>query len=171
VGERRRRLLVSASLYKRRRPSISAGMATFREMVRELLSFRRSSSLDRWAASAHRFRREAELRGAQLLADHMSREQRIEYETRGYFHVTGSDTGKCYRIQRGYQMNVEELDERGRRVCSLCFMPEGCLPLGDLLLAQKMALELFEADALRVANQSPTWNAIAEERVPLVRRY
>jgi hypothetical protein len=68
-------------------------------------------------------------------------------------------------------MNVEELDERGRRVRSLCFMPEGCLPLGDLLLAQKIALELFEADALRVANQSPTWNAIAEERVPFVRRY
>jgi hypothetical protein len=145
-------------------------MATFREMVRELLSFRRSRSLERWVASAHRFRREAELRGAQLLADHLSREQRTEYERRGYFHVTGSDTGKRYRIQSGYQMNVEELDGRGRRVRSLCFMPEGCLPLGDLLLAQKIALELFEADALRIANQSPVWDPFEEEGLPFVRR-
>ena len=130
-------------------------MAAFREIVRELLSFRRSRSLDRWVASAHRFRWDAEQRGAQLLADHLSREQRIEYERRGYFHVTGNDTGKRYRIQRGYQLNVEELDERGRRVRSLCFMPEGRVPLGDLLLAQKMALELFEADALRIAHKYP----------------
>jgi len=68
-------------------------------------------------------------------------------------------------------MNVEELDERGHRVRSLCFMPEGRLPLGDLLLAQKMALELFEVDALRVANQAPLWDPIAEEGLPFVRRY
>src|ERR1700682_1720715 len=123
-----------------------SAMATFREIVRELLSPRslRESSLIV-------ARREAELRGAQLLSDHLSQEQRIEYETRGYFHVTGSDTGKRYRVQRGFQMNVEELDERGRRVRLLCFVPEGHLPLGDMLLAQKMALELFEVDALRVA--------------------
>jgi len=46
------------------------------------------------------------------------------------------------------------LTKRGHRVRSLCFMPEGRLPLGDLLLAQKMALELFEVDALRVAKPS-----------------
>jgi hypothetical protein len=141
-------------------------MATFREIVRELLSPRslRESSL----IVSHR---EAELRGAQLLSDHLSQEQRIEYETRGYFHVTGSDTGKRYRVQRGFQMNVEELDERGRRVRLLCFMPEGLLPLGDMLLAQKMALELFEADALRVANQCQLWDPFVEEGLPFVRRY
>ena len=132
--------------------------------MRDFLSFgsrgARDLSADHLIASARRSRREAELRGAQLLSDHLSREQRSEYERRGYFHVTGSDTGKRYRIQHGQQMNIEELDERGRRVRVLCFMPEGRVPLGDVLLAQKMALELFEADALRVANQSPLWDAI-----------
>jgi hypothetical protein len=84
----------------------------------------------------------------------LSREQRIDYETRGYFHVTGGDTGKRYRIQRGHLMNVEQLDKRGHRVRLLCFMPEGRVPLGDVLLAQKLALELFEAEALRIANKT-----------------
>ena len=33
-----------------------------------------------------------------------------------------------------------------------CFHPADALPLGDVLLAQKTALELFEYDALRIAN-------------------
>jgi hypothetical protein len=147
-------------------------MATFRDIVRGLFSFgpqgAHNLSVSRLIAPAHRSRREVELRGARLLSDHLSREQRSEYERRGYFHVTGSDTGKRYRIQHGYQMNVEELDERCRRVRVLCFAPEGRVPLGDLLLAQKMALELFETDALRVANHSPLWG---EEGLPFVRRY
>ncbi len=32
-------------------------------------------------------------------------------------------------------------------------MPEGDLVLGDMLLAQKLALELFESDTLNVANK------------------
>lgn len=132
-------------------------MATFRDIVRDFLSFgsrgARDLSADRSIGFAYRSRREAELRGAQLLSDHLTLEQRNEYERRGYFHVTGSDTGKRYRIQHGQQMNIEELDERGRRVRVLCFMPEGRVPLGDVLLAQKVALELFEADALRVCPQ------------------
>ena len=59
---------------------------------------------------------------------------------------------------------------RGRRVRVLCFMPEGRVPLGDVLLAQKVALELFEADALRVANRSTLW-AASEDGLPIVRRY
>ena len=35
----------------------------------------------------------------------------------------------------------------------LCFMPEGGLVVGDMMLAQKLALELFESDALEVANK------------------
>ena len=148
-------------------------MATFRDIVRDFLSFGSSArdlSADHLIAPARRSRREAELRGAQLLSDHLSREQRNEYERRGYFHVTGSDTGKRYRIQHGQQMNIEELDEHGRRVRVLCFMPEGRVPLGDVLLAQKVALELFEADALKVANQSPLW-AASQGGLPIVRRY
>ncbi len=53
-------------------------------------------------------------------------------------------------------MNVEELDRNGRRVCLLCFVPKGELALGDIMLAQKLALELFEPQALAVANIIPT---------------
>ena len=53
-------------------------------------------------------------------------------------------------------MNVEQLDKNGKRVCLLCFVPEGPLVLGDVMLAQKLALELFEPQALAVANIIPT---------------
>jgi hypothetical protein len=50
-------------------------------------------------------------------------------------------------------MNVDELDETGRRTARWCFGPEGDLPLGDIMLAQKLALELDEQGALAVANR------------------
>ena len=50
-------------------------------------------------------------------------------------------------------MNIEQLDRNGRRVCGWCFFPQGSLVSGDVMLAQKAALELFEADALRIANR------------------
>jgi hypothetical protein len=69
--------------------------------------------------------------------------------------VTGGDTGKRYRIRRGYQMNVEQLDGNGKLSHVLCFMPEGHLAEGDVVLAQKLALELFESEALKIANRIP----------------
>jgi hypothetical protein len=50
-------------------------------------------------------------------------------------------------------MNIEELDERGSRVAVWCFLPEGRLALGDIMLAQKIALETNERAALAVANR------------------
>ena len=38
-------------------------------------------------------------------------------------------------------------------MCVLCFAPEGGLVVGDVMLAQKLALELFESDTLKVANR------------------
>jgi hypothetical protein len=49
-------------------------------------------------------------------------------------------------------MNVHRLDKRGRPLCVLCFMPKGNLAVGDVMLAQKLALELFESQTLEVAN-------------------
>lgn len=50
-------------------------------------------------------------------------------------------------------MNIEQLDAKGNRVCGWCFLPVGALVTGDCMLAQKTALELFEAEALKVANR------------------
>jgi hypothetical protein len=105
-------------------------------------------------------RSDAERRSLRLLLDALSPIQRAQYQTETYFDVTGGQTGRRYRIRSGRQMNVEELDAQGRRVWFLCFVPRDHLPTGDILLAQKFALELFEMDALSVAVRAPAWSAI-----------
>jgi hypothetical protein len=109
-------------------------------------------------------------RGIQFLAQNLSPAQRQQYERHGYFDVCGGATGKRYRIHHGHQMNVEELDQDGRRNRLLCFVPRGGLPVGDIMLAQKIALELFESDAISVANRSLAWDHI-EEEMRLRRRF
>jgi hypothetical protein len=47
-------------------------------------------------------------------------------------------------------------------VCVLCFVPEGHLPVGDVMLAQKLALESFEVEAIKVANMAPPAHENAE---------
>jgi hypothetical protein len=98
---------------------------------------------------------EAHARGMRLLKQNLSRFQRDQYERCGYFEVVGGATGRNYRIRNGSQMNVELLDRKGRPVRLLCFVPEGELVVGDVMLAQKLALELFEMDTLKVANKFP----------------
>ncbi len=115
--------------------------------------------------------KEAQERGTQLLTGNLSPAQREEYETRGYFEVIGGDTGQRYRIRQGHQMNVELLDKNGRQTRRLCFMPEGHLPVSDVMLAQKLALELFESEALRVANQIPAGDYMLETEMRFARRY
>jgi hypothetical protein len=95
----------------------------------------------------------AQERGIRLLMENLSAAQRKQYEKYGYFDVTGGKSGKRYRIRHGRQMNIEQLDRNGRRVCGWCFFPQGSLVAGDIMLAQKAALELFEPDALRIANR------------------
>jgi hypothetical protein len=95
----------------------------------------------------------AQERGIRLLMENLSAAQRKQYDKYGYFDVTGGKTGKRYRIRHGRQMNIEQLDRNGRRVCGWCFFPQGSLVAGDIMLAQKAALELFEPDALRIANR------------------
>jgi hypothetical protein len=96
----------------------------------------------------------AHARGIQLLLENLSPNQRAQYEYCRYFDVVGGHTGRLYRISTGTQMNVRRLDKKGRAICVLCFAPEGSLVVGDVMLAQKLALELFESDALKIANRS-----------------
>jgi hypothetical protein len=95
----------------------------------------------------------SELRATRLLKVHLTPEQRSQLDRHGYFDVIGGSTGRCYRIARGRVMNVHVIDEERSWMRCLCFEPRGRLPLGDVMLAQKMALELFEDDALRIANR------------------
>ena len=99
------------------------------------------------------FSTEAEARGLRLLRENFSPTQREQQERYGYFDVLGVDTGRRYRIKNGLQLNVELLDNKGRTKAVLCFMPEGNLVAGDVMLAQKLALELLESDTLKIANK------------------
>lgn len=97
--------------------------------------------------------KDAKERGLKLLRENLTAEQRDQYERHRYFDVMGGKSGKRYRIWHGHQMNIEQLDKNGKHVCGWCFVPQGRLVAGDVMLAQKVALELFEAEALRIANR------------------
>ena len=90
------------------------------------------------------YRRAAEKRGLVLLKQWLSPAQLAQYENHGYFELTGGESGKRYRIRPTHQMNVDELNERGVRTE---------LPIGDVMLAQKIALENDEQAALALANR------------------
>lgn len=95
--------------------------------------------------------REPERRSLKLLREWLSPAQREQFDTRGYFDVVGSHTGQCYRIRFGTATNINELDAMGRIVARWCFVPCECLPAGDVMLAQKIALEDDEQWALCLA--------------------
>jgi hypothetical protein len=97
--------------------------------------------------------KEAKERGLRLLKENLTPVQREQYDRHRYFDVVGGKSGRRYRIWHGHQMNIEQLDKSGKHICGWCFMPQGRLVAGDVMLAQKVALELFENEALRIANR------------------
>ena len=93
-----------------------------------------------------------EQRGLNLLRGWLSQEQRAQYDAHGYFEVTGCHTGKRYRIRHGNGANIIELDDAAMPITGWCFVPRGPLVAGDVMLAQKIALETDERGTLAVAN-------------------
>ena len=79
--------------------------------------------------------------------------QREQFREHECFEVRGGTTGKRYSIRRATSLNVEELNESGATVASWCFLPDGYLPIEDVMLAQKISLELYEDDALSIARR------------------
>jgi hypothetical protein len=96
---------------------------------------------------------DCEARGLKLLREWLSPEQLAQFNANSYFDVIGCDSGKRYRIRYGSSMNIEELDDRGRPRACYCFLPDLHLVPGDILLAQKIALEANEVAALAIANK------------------
>jgi hypothetical protein len=125
------------------------------DLLRQIITDERGQEMPalrlRWPAGTLK----AQARGMRLLQENLSSSQRAQYERFGFFDVIGGETGRCYRLKYGSQMNIEQLDKKGRPVCALCFAPEGDLVAGDVMLAQKLALELFERETLKIANRSP----------------
>ena len=96
---------------------------------------------------------ERETRGLELLKEWLSPEQFAQYAAKSYFEVTGCHSGKRYRISHGTSMNIRELDGAGCPCVGWCFAPKGYLVAGDVMLAQKIALETDERGALNVAHK------------------
>jgi hypothetical protein len=94
-------------------------------------------------------------RAKRLLREWLSAHQNEQLDRLGYFEVVGSMTGTRYRIARGITANILELNDHGEPIRGLCFAPAGGLEEGDVMLAQKIALETCEAHACAVANWFP----------------
>jgi hypothetical protein len=107
---------------------------------------------DSWSRRRIRARRPAEERGFALLQAWLEPEQAEQWASLRAFEVLGCDTGTRYRITCGTAMNVRQLDQIGRTVARWCFVPEGDLVTGDILLAQKIALETMERQVLKLGN-------------------
>lgn len=118
----------------------------------------------RWANAVRSWHRErhcteSELRGIKLLREWLSPVQLAQFDLYGYFDVVGCESGKTYRICYRNGTNVYELDRDARRKVGWCFVPVDTLVAGDVVLAQKIALETDERRALAVArNFMPSWH-------------
>jgi hypothetical protein len=104
---------------------------------------------------------DSEARGLRLLREWLSPVQLAQYDTHRYFDVIGCHSGKRYRIRHGTATNIHELDDAGDPTTGWCFVPRDYLVAGDVMLAQKVALETNERGALAVArNFAPRWSAL-----------
>lgn len=100
-------------------------------------------------------RRGAEQRAQALLNSHLSAEQYEQYQAHRSFVVIGCDSGHRYLIWDEPSINIDQLDPDGVCLKTWCFMPKGHLAQGDVLLAQKIALECFETEVLSIASGYP----------------
>src|SRR5882762_10066954 len=96
------------------------------------------------AVSSARPQQRKRVARTEALREWLSSEQRSQYDAHRYFEVIGSHTGKRYRIRHGTSTNIYELDEQGRPKVGWCFVPRDDLVAGDVMLAQKIALETDE---------------------------
>jgi hypothetical protein len=127
-------------------------------VVKLLLKLKRR--LADWLVRFHKVRklygthfRESDARAERLLRSWLSPAQLKQFDAERYFDVIGCDSGKRYRIHWGRTSNTYEIDDAGEPRTGWCFAPAGNLPPGDVVLAQKIALETFERRALALANR------------------
>lgn len=97
------------------------------------------------------------VRSMQLLNKWLSPLQRKQFKLTKNFDVTGGVTGKRYCIDGSERKpyNITEYDDAGKPIAKWCIVTNDFrLPLGDVLLMQKLSLEADECEALRIANKN-----------------
>jgi hypothetical protein len=135
----------------------------------------RRSISGNWAASeqdlAQQVMEHPETKADALLRTNLTETQCQDYNHYQAFDITGGETGTVYRIHRGRQANIQIRKStdlllsflRQRRLwppsyigqlggLRMCAIPKASMPIGDILLTQKLALELRETDVLMTAN-------------------
>lgn len=94
----------------------------------------------------------AKERARELLLSFLNEEQRKSFEANGTFRVV-SNKGNIFEITSRRMHNIYVLDLQGRRVHEWCVtLQYEDVPLCDVLLAQKMALEFDEDDLKKHSN-------------------
>lgn len=94
----------------------------------------------------------ASKRSFELLESWLSESQREEFKQKDAFTVIGSGSGKRYRIRQMFAYGILAVDRYDKPLREYCVVPKGGLALGDIMLAQKIALETDEWRTLKIAN-------------------
>jgi hypothetical protein len=98
-------------------------------------------------------REQANDRAVELLLSFLSEEQRRTYDDHEWFEVVGSAGGR-YRLHASHHIgNIGWLDEQDRHGMLCCHPRDERLPIGDVLLAQMLALVTDEESFVRLANR------------------
>jgi hypothetical protein len=113
-------------------------------------------------AAERREREEAEARrkAEELLRENLDDEQRRQFDETQWFFVIGQ-SGKRYRIRRGWAGNIDELNEGDVIVATYCIHPMIDVPTEDSMLAQKFMLECEEERLLQIANKESRIRSLA----------
>jgi hypothetical protein len=110
---------------------------------------RTREKLERDVMQEHR----AEQKALSLLLNLLNQEQRHEFQTYGYFHVTGAISGDRYRIRDDSAVNIDVVGENGTVRYRLCARPAGAIPVYDVMAAQLLYLQDSAAEK-RFLNQA-----------------
>lgn len=101
---------------------------------------------------AKRLKEVADQKALDLLMRFLEDEQLQQLESEGAFVVKTKE--REYRIEKGWQGNVKELNKDGEAIASWCIHPSKKVPHQDNMLAQKFLLETNEDDFRRIANRT-----------------
>jgi hypothetical protein len=103
-------------------------------------------------------KQKARQRAEVLLREHLDERQKAVLAEKGYFELevlSKNGERRKYRIHRQWSGNIQQVDDQGRRLKTLCIHPRIATPVEDSMLAQKLMLESgMEEELLRIANHS-----------------
>lgn len=97
----------------------------------------------------------AERRSWEYLLEWLTSKQLEQWQQRNWFDVVGNVTGAVYTIEPPRSFNIVQWCHCGNYpFLRICVVPKRRLPPGDVLVTQKLGLELDEEETYRVANKS-----------------